>query len=65
MVSLFVNNIQNDIIGVHACGHWDKRIIPHQVLSATLTLFQLGGGGADYVHYIVMSPIRVAKNILP
>ena len=56
MVSPFVNNIQNDIIGVHACGHWDKRIIPHQVLSAPLTLFQLGGGGADFAHSLLLSP---------
>ena len=37
-----------------ACGHGDIGIGPHQIVAATLTLFQ--PEGADYAHHILMSP---------
>ena len=36
------------------CGHGDMGTGPHQVLAATLILFQ--PGGEDYAHRILMSP---------
>ena len=41
-----------------ACGHVDVGMCPHQVLAATLTLFQ--PGEADYAHHILMSPVLKA-----
>ena len=36
-----------------ACGHMEVGTCPHQVLAATLTLYQ--PGGADYAHLILVS----------
>ena len=44
------------------CGHVEVGTCPHQVLAATLTLFQ--PGEADYTHHIMMSPQRFESHVL-
>ena len=49
-----------------ACGHVDVGTCPHQVLAATLTLSQPGGGGTPYWYpHQVLKATGAPEDYLP